>query len=166
MDANFLTILRRLSDEGVEFVVVGGIAANFHGSALATYDCGVVINLDSKNLDRLAKALSEFSPTFRHKQPPQIFDEKMAAKSRWKNIYLDTSEGVLDCLGDIKGLGDFATCKSRSVEADFGEFSLRFLDREALIEAKKAMGRPKDLLTVAQLEIGGELESGRSIPEF
>lgn len=159
MDANFLKILRKLSEDGVEFVVVGGIAANFHGSALATFDCDVVIDLDAGNLDRLAKALSGFSPTFRHKKPPQSFDEAMAARGGWKNIYLDTTAGVLDCLGDIKGLGDFASCRSRSVEADFGAFKIRFLSREALIEAKKAMGRPKDLLTVAQLEIGGELES-------
>ncbi len=158
MDANFLKILRKLSEDGVDFVVVGGIAANFHGSALATFDCDVVVDLDAGNLDRLAKALSKFSPTFRHKDPPQSFDEAMAAKGEWKNIYLDTSAGILDCLGDIKGLGDFGECRSRSVEADFGGFSIRFLNREALIEAKKAMGRPKDLLTVAQLEIGGELE--------
>ena len=82
----------------------------------------------------------------------------MAARSGWKNIYLDTSAGVLDCLGDIKGLGDFAACAARSVEVDMGGFSIRVLSREALIAAKKAMGRPKDLLTVAQLEVGGELE--------
>lgn len=82
----------------------------------------------------------------------------MALKGGWKNIYLDTSAGVLDCLGDIKGLGGFAECSGRSLEVDLGGFSIRVLTREALIEAKKAMGRPKDLLTVAQLEIGAELE--------
>ncbi|MEK6231871.1 MAG: hypothetical protein N2A42_08450 [Luteolibacter sp.] len=158
MDANFLKILQRLAEEGVEFVVVGGIAANFHGCALSTFDCDVVVDLGSENLSRLAKALSGFSPMFRHKEPPQSFDEATAARGGWENIYLETSAGVLDCLGDIKGLGDFAECKSRSLEADFGDFSIRFLTREALIEAKKAMGRPKDLLTVAQLEISGELE--------
>lgn len=158
MDANFLKTLRKLAENDVEFVVVGGIAANFHGSAIATFDCDVVVDLDAGNLDRLAKALAEFSPTFRHEKPPQHFDEEMAAKGGWKNIYLDTKAGVLDCLGDIKGFGGFAECRSRSVEADFGGFSVRFLNREALIEAKKAMGRPKDLLTVAQLEIAGELE--------
>lgn len=76
------------------------------------------------------------------------------------NIYLDTSAGVLDCLGDIKGLGDFAECEARSIEVDLGGFSIRVLTREALILAKKAMGRPKDLQTVTQLEIGGELEAG------
>lgn len=34
----------------------------------------------------------------------------------------------------------------------------RVLTREALIIAKKAIGRPKDLLTVVQLAIGRELE--------
>ena len=159
MDANFLKILRKLSEDGVEFVVVGGIAANFHGSALATFGCDVVIDLDAGNLDRLAKALSGFSPTFRDRKQPQSFDKAMAAKGGWKNLYLETTAGVLDCRGDIKGLGDFGACRLRSVEADFGAFTIRFLSREALIEAKKAMGRPKDLLTVAQLEIGGELKS-------
>lgn len=83
----------------------------------------------------------------------------MAAKGGWENIYLDTNAGVLDCLGDIKGLGNFHQCRARSVLADFGEFVIRFLSREALIVAKKAMGRPKDLQTVAQLEIGGELDA-------
>ena len=158
MDTNFLKILRKLAEDDVEFVVVGGIAANFHGSSIATFDCDVIVDMSAVNLDRLAKALSEFSPTFRDKEPPQSFDEVMAARDGWKNIYLATSAGILDCLGKIKGLGGFEECWSRSVEADFGGFSIRFLNREALIEAKKAMGRPKDLLTVAQLEIGGELE--------
>lgn len=158
MEADFLTILDTLTTHDIDFVLVGGIAANFHGSALATFDCDVVVDLDSQNLMRLARALLPLSPTFRHKIPPQSFDEQMAAKGDWRNIYLDTSAGILDCLGEIKGLGDFAACKERSVEVDLGDFSIRVLTREALIEAKKAMGRPKDLLTVAQLEIGGELE--------
>ena len=82
----------------------------------------------------------------------------MALRGGWKNIYLDTSAGALDCLGDIKGLGDYAVCVGKSEEVDLGGFTIRILTREALIVAKKAMGRPKDLLTVAQLEIGGELE--------
>jgi hypothetical protein len=160
MNPNFIKIQEAIAEHDVECVLVGGIAANFHGSAIATYDCDVVVALDPNNLLKLAKALSPFSPTFRHKTPPQSFDESMAARGGWKNIYLDTSAGVLDCLGDIKGLGDFAECEARSIEVDLGGFSIRVLTREALILAKKAMGRPKDLQTVTQLEIGGELEAG------
>jgi len=158
MNDDFFEILRVLAEGGVDFSVVGGIAANFHGSPLATYDCVVVVDLETGNLTRLAEALARFSPTFRHKIPKQVFDVEMALKGGWKNIYPDTSAGVLDCLGDIKGVGDFSECIARSLEVDLGEFSIRVLDRETLIQAKKAMGRPKDLLTVAHLEIGGELE--------
>ena len=159
MSREFPDILKSLNEHGVEYVLVGGMAANLHGSTITTIDCDVVVDLDTENLRRLAQALTSFSPTFRHKNPPQTFDEARAAEGGWKNIYLDTEVGALDCLGDIKGLGDFAACSARSIDADFGHFSIRVLNREALIEAKKAMGRPKDLLTVAQLEIGGELES-------
>ena len=142
----------------MEHILVGGMAANLHGSTITTMDCDIVVSLDSENLSKLALALTPFKPKFRHKTPTQPFDEAMAAKGGWRNIYLDTSAGVLDCLGDIKGLGDYSECRERSIETEFGDFSIRVLTREALIEAKKAMGRPKDLLTVAQLEIGGELE--------
>lgn len=160
MDANFLKILRALADHKVDFVIVGGIAANFHGSALATFDCDVAVDLDSGNLRKIAKALAGLSPTFRGKMPPIPFDESMALKGGWKNIYLDTNAGILDCLGDIKGLGGYEICRKNSVEVELGDFLVRFLSREALITAKKAMGRPKDLLTVAHLEVGGEFEGG------
>ena len=160
MNSDFFDLLQVLAEGGVEFAVVGGIAANLHGSSLATYDCDVVVDLETGNLTRLAEALKGFSPTFRHKDPKQSFDREAALKGGWRNIYLDTSAGVLDCLGDIKGLGDFSVCKERSFAVDLGGFSVRVLNRDALIEAKKAMGRPKDLLTVAQLEVGRELEEG------
>ncbi len=158
MKSDFPALLKQLFDREVEYVLVGGMAANVHGSTITTMDCDIVVALDRQNLTKLANALKPVSPTFRRKTPPQSFDEARAAKGGWRNIYLDTSAGVLGCLGDIKGLGDFAVCKERSLEVDLGGFSISVLTREALIEAKKAMGRPKDLLTVAQLEIGGELE--------
>jgi hypothetical protein len=158
MKSDFPNLLKRLNEFEVDYILVDGMAANIHGSTITTLDCDIVVSLDSENLSKLEKALSIFMPTFRHKKPPQTFDEDMAMKGGWKNIYLDTSAGILDCLGDIKGLGDYAECNSRSIEVDLGGFTIRVLTREALIEAKKAMGRPKDLLTVAQLEIGGELE--------
>ena len=158
MKIRYPDILKRLNEFGVRYILVGGMAANIHGSTITTMDCDIVVSLDAENLLKLAQALSVFSPTFRHKTPPQNFDEDMAMRGGWKNIYLNTDAGILDCLGDIKGLGDFAECDASSLEVDLGDFRIRVLTREALIAAKMAMGRPKDLLTVAQLEIGGELE--------
>lgn len=158
MKSDFPDLLKRLNDHGVNYILVGGMAANLHGSPITTMDCDIVVSLNIENLSQLAKAPAPLSPTFRNKTPPQSFDETMAARGGWKNIYLDTGAGVLDCLGDIKGLGGYEECEARSLEVDLGGYSIRVLTREALIAAKRAMGRPKDLLTVTQLEIGGELE--------
>ena len=117
MKSNFPDLLKRLNDHGVEYVLVGGMAANVHGSSITTMDCDIVVAL----------ALAPLSPTFRHKIPPQSFDEAMAGKGGWKNLCLDTSSGVLDCLGDIKGLGDFAECRAQSMEVDLGGFSIKVL---------------------------------------
>jgi hypothetical protein len=160
MKSDFPDLLKRLNDAGVEYVLVGGMAAVFHGAEFANSDCDVVMGFDEGNLIRLARALSPLSPILRNRIPQQPFDESFAKTWDFNSLHLDTSAGVLDCLGDIKGLGDFAECRARSLEVDLGGFSIRVLTREALISAKKAMGRPKDLLTVAHLEVGSELEGG------
>ena len=65
-----------------------------------------------------------------------------------KNLYIQTDLGKLGCLGEVAGLGKFETVLRRSVVARlyFGEF--RFLSLEALIEAKTAAGRERDLHAV------------------
>ena len=46
-----------LSEEGVDYVVVGGFASLVHGSSLPTHDIYVVPSRQRDNLDRLGQAL-------------------------------------------------------------------------------------------------------------
>lgn len=48
-------ILKLLSEHGVEFIVVGGVAATLHGSARFTQDVDVVYRRTPENLTRLEK---------------------------------------------------------------------------------------------------------------
>lgn len=157
-ESDFPVLLKRLDEFGVEHILVGGMAAVFHGSEITNIDCDLVVGFSQKNLVRIALALAPVSPTFRDETPLRKFDEAAAKDIRSEMIYLNTAAGFLDCHKEIIGIGAYAECNRRSMEVDLGGFSIRVLNREALIEAKKAMGRPKDLLTVAQLEIGAELE--------
>ena len=50
-------LLKALIDTGVVFVVVGGVAANIHGSSAGTYDLDVVAPLTLDNCERILKAL-------------------------------------------------------------------------------------------------------------
>ena len=60
---------------------------------------------------------------------------------------------MLDCLSEVKGIGDYQACLVRSISIDFGKFAIRGLSLGALIDAKRAMGRPRDLHTAEELEV-------------
>jgi len=68
-----------------------------------------------------------------------------------KNLYLQTDMGKLDCLSEVAGVGNFEAVLERSVVANFSYGSFRFLGLEALIEAKTAAGRERDLDAVRRL---------------
>ena len=59
MDAleDALRVVEALNAEGVDYVVVGGVALNIHGLVRATEDLDVFIRPDADNVARLRKAL-------------------------------------------------------------------------------------------------------------
>jgi hypothetical protein len=71
---------------------------------------------------------------------------------RLKNIYLRTDWGVLDCLGEIKGIGDFAAVAQRSLLVHLPIGACRVLNLDALIDAKSALDRPQDKLALIHLK--------------
>lgn len=153
MPANLINLLQRLSENQVDFVIVGGFAAVFHGSTLVTQDIDVCCDFSAPNLMRLWKAIKDLHPV--HRLSPKRIPLQMtpAFCTGLKNLYLETDMGVLDCLGSILGLGDFETVKKHSMEIKApGGQTFRVLTIDALILAKKAMDRPKDKETVIQLQ--------------
>jgi hypothetical protein len=52
-----LRVVEALNAEGVDYVVVGGVALNIHGLVRATEDLDVFIRPDADNVARLRKAL-------------------------------------------------------------------------------------------------------------
>jgi Nucleotidyl transferase of unknown function (DUF2204) len=52
-------LLRALAENGVEFVVVGGVAAQLHGWQGATADLDIAVANDGANVDRLNKTLAQ-----------------------------------------------------------------------------------------------------------
>jgi hypothetical protein len=147
----------------VEFITVGGYATMLHGSALMTQDVDVACRMTRENLLRLEAALKNLHPV--HRQTPQKIplDFTQQSPEGWKNIYLRTDWGQLDCLGEIKGIGDFDAVLAHSEEMDLGDgLLIQILTLDALIEAKKAVGRPRDIHAVHELEAIRELRRPRS----
>jgi hypothetical protein len=59
--------------------------------------------------------------------------------------------GILDCLSEVAGIGDFQAVFKRSIAADFSYRQFRFLELDALIDSKEAVGRERDLDAVRRL---------------
>ena len=154
-------LICRLQSGGVEFVLAGGFGVITHGSALLTRDVDVACRMEPDNLIRLFEALESLRPV--HRMTPQRlpFTRGQAEQGGLNNLYLSTDWGQLDCLGEIKGIGGYAECFSRSEALDLDGCEIRVLTLDALIEAKRAMGRPRDLHAVLELEaIRERLRSG------
>jgi hypothetical protein len=141
-----------LCDAKVEFVVVGGLAATLHGSARVTYDLDICYARNRENLRRLALALAPFHPRPRGFPVgvPFVWDQTTLHNATI--LTLDTDIGEIDLLAEIAGLGDFDRVSHNSVAVKIFERQIQALDLEALIRAKKAAGRPKDIEAVNELQ--------------
>ena len=149
---DFEAALRSLGEAGVDFVIVGGLAAVIHGSARLTQDIDVVYSRSSANIERLVMALSPHAPYLRGAPPGLPFEWSAATVARGLNFTLTTAIGDIDLLGEIVGAGDYAALVLHTVEVDIFGIRCLCLDLPRLIGAKRAAGRPKDLEALAELE--------------
>jgi len=145
-------LLTRLHSGGVDIVLAGGFGMIAHGSSLVTRDVDVAFRMEPDNLLRLFEALEGLHPV--HRMTPQRlpFTREQTQDHNLKNLYLSTDWGMLDCLGEIKGIGGYEACLGRSEAVNLDGAEIRVLTLDALIEAKRARGRPRDLHAVLELE--------------
>ncbi len=151
MTSPTITLLKILADNDVEFVVVGGFAGVFHGCTYVTQDIDICCNFTVDNILRLQKALSDLHPV--HRMTPTHIKLELTAESaaQFKNLYLDTDIGQLDCLGYIYGIGDYSDVLKASELLNMQGVKLRVLKIGSLIKAKEAMNRPRDREAILQL---------------
>lgn len=151
-------LLARLIKAEVEFVLVGGLAASIHGSSLTTRDVNVCCRFTAANLLRIQHALEDQHPVHRMRPdlPVALTPEQCA---QLKNLYIKTDLGVIDCLGSVVGVGDFDEVLKHSIEIELPVGKLRILNLDTLIQAKEAMGRPHDIITVQHLKAVRQAEA-------
>ena len=149
---DFEHLFAALGEGGVEFVVIGGMAATAHGSAHVTVDLDIVYRRTPENISRLAAALSPLQPYLRGAPPGLPFRFDADTITRGLNFTLVTTAGDLDALGEAAGGGTYDALLPRSEVRPIFGVDVRFVDLETLIRLKRAAGRPKDLERIAELE--------------
>ena len=145
-------MLRGLTDADVHFVVVGGLAATAHGSRRVTDDVDICYDTSKNNLEQLAKLLLDWKayPRGIEEGLPFIMDVRQFRIT--PIMTLTTREGFINLLDVVKGVGSFAECRERSISVEAFDVRFRVLDLPALIDAKRATARPKDLDQLPELE--------------
>lgn len=152
MPQNDKALLSRLKEQEVEFVIIGGVCGVLHGASLVTLDLDICCRFGRENLRQIEAAVKDLHPRHRltaNKLPLELTDQLC---DRLKNIYLTTDMGILDCMSEVTGVGTYDEVLKQSVShsLSYGEF--RMLNLDALIAAKVAMGRERDLDAVKLLQ--------------
>ena len=149
-----IRILQQLSADGVEFVLIGGIAGRVHGSPTVTNDLDICYRRTKANCERLANTLRELGARLR--DFPSSLPSTIDARSIWQghNFTFVTEAGFFDCLasperGAATGYDELA--KSAQTVTIAGAQVL-VCSVEDLIRMKQAAGRAKDLIEVEVLK--------------
>ena len=65
MPQNDQALLTRLRDNGLDFVVIGGVCVVFHGAPLATFDLDICCPFGTENVRRIEAAVRDLHPFHR-----------------------------------------------------------------------------------------------------
>jgi hypothetical protein len=143
-------LLGALERQGVDFVVVGGVAGLAHGSAYPTYDFDIAYSRDEANLRRLATALADIGVRLRGAPPDLPFQADARTLANGANFTFDTEFGSFDILGDVAGVKSYESLRRKSKLKRLAGVEVRVASLDDLIAMKRAANRVKDRLMVLE----------------
>lgn len=144
-------LLALLAEHEVRFAVIEGVALIARGVQRSTVDLDIAYARDRENLGRLAAALATIRPRLRGVPEGLPFELDEASLRSGLNFTLDTDLGPLDLLGEVPGLGAFEHVDAASSELEIDGTTILVLTLDGLEAAKRAAGRPKDLVDLGYI---------------
>jgi predicted nucleotidyltransferase len=136
-------ILEGLLEAGVDFILVGGLAAVIQGAPVTTMDVDIVHSQAPQNIDRLLAFLRTVAAVQR-RMDDKLIEPKERDLSGKGHVLLTTRIGPIDVLAAIEGGRSYQDLLAHTVEIDFRGHTLRVLDLKTLIELKKTSKDPRD----------------------
>lgn len=148
-----IQILKRLNEQGVDFILIGGMAAIVHGSPVVTNDIDVCVSFSPENIPKILAALLPINSRIRSHPKKMLLSDVIGNLNNIKNLYLSTDLGNIDLLGELPGVCSFEELRNRTVMLEIApDLSCKVLDIDTLIAAKRVAARMKDKLTIQHLE--------------
>jgi hypothetical protein len=147
-------VIATLERHGVEYLLVGGLAARAHGAHRQTADVDCVTNTTRDNLGRMAAALLELNGRLRvggmsdeeARRLPVVIDASTLlsfGSSTWM-----TDAGPLDILVELRdrvgGRHDYAELSARAVNYVVGDIAILLASLDDIVASKEFAARDKD----------------------
>jgi len=156
-DLDYRHIFDEFSRSGIDYLVVGGLAVNFHGIPRMTYDVDIMIRMESRNILKCVGMIISWG--YRSKLPvdPQdladeekrrvwVYEKEMKAF----NFYNEKLPiAGIDLV--IESPIPYDELKSHSVRINLHGVMVPTVSIRDLIELKHAAGRKQDLVDIEYL---------------
>jgi hypothetical protein len=145
------TIFKTLQQHGVEFVVVGGVAAVLQGAPLVTSDLDIVHRRTEQNVARLVVALAQIDAYYREHPDRRPTPDPKFLMGRGHHLLLTTA-GAMDVLGMVSGERDYEALLPHTEVMEAGDgIEVRVIELEMLITLKSEIMRDKDKMVLPLL---------------
>ena len=144
MNSDFRDLLSEFNAADVRYLVVGGYAFFFHAVPRYTKDLDLWVEPTEENAQRVITALGRFGAP--------LNDLSVADLSRpGITFQMGLPPNRIDILTEVTALS-FAEAWDRRAATRYGDQQMWVLAKGDLIANKRAVGRPRDLEDVSELE--------------
>jgi hypothetical protein len=142
---DFQDFIRALNEQEVAYMLVGGYAVILHGYPRTTGDMDIWVEPTVDNYSRLTRAFQAFGMlTF------DMTEAKFLQPDRYDVFTFGVPPVAIDLMTKVKGL-DFSAAQKNATWHEFADFRVQVIGFQALLTAKAAAGRPRDLNDLEQL---------------
>jgi predicted nucleotidyltransferase len=148
-DLDAVGLLRTLTEASVEFILIGGTAAQMLGLPVPqTIDVDIVPLRSAQNLEKLAEffEIVEASLLTAEQDGTWFPKRPFSNWSQYDTLHLLTNFGLLDLVFSPTGvLNGYEGLQEDSSIVDFNGVRVRMISEEQWVHLKRSTGREKDL---------------------
>jgi len=159
MDINpdFSDLLKSLNRANARYIIVGAQAVIYHADPRYTKDMDVWVEATPENAERVYSALKAFGAPLAGLTTADLSNPNMVYR-------MGIEPNCIDIMMGIDG-ATFASAWRNRVRGAYGQVPASILGINDLIRAKRAAGRPQDLLDVTRLLKAKRLRGRRRRPK-
>jgi hypothetical protein len=144
MNPDFSDMLSALSDEGVEYLLIGAYAMAVHGVPRATGDIDLWVRPTAENADRVLRALARFGAPLADLRAADLTGEGTV-------FQIGVAPNRIDVITAIDGVS-FDEAWPRRIASQVAGLTIPVIGREDLIRNKRSTGRSQDFADAERLE--------------